>query len=555
MFSNGSHHKLAGPAAALSVGVSLVLMSALAFGQAGERRPLKVGVYENPPKVFHSEDGQADGLFIDILEAIAAEEGWVLAYVDCTWTDCLEMLRRGELDLMPDVAYTQARANELNFHRTPVLSSFSRFYAPEGHQLRHFADLEGKRVAVLAGSSQAYALGRWRPRLGEKIKVVPTSAYEEAFEAVAAGKADAVVANEFYGGANAAQHDLEPTGVVMQPAELYYAAPKGTQEIELAAIDRHLDRWRAHSPSPYFDALSEWTFELDNERVPKWLMPALYATIGGLLLAGLVILGLRRQIIVRTKRHMHERIDAARALEGSETRTQQLETAGLLAGGIAHDLNNLLTVINSSSQMALEDTDEDAPIREDLELICEAGQKAAAVTRQLVAFTKQHSIEPQLISMSQTVRQFRRLLEQFIEDGVKLRFNLTTDDDHVFVDPIQLEQVVLNLVINARDAVGEGGTIWLSTYVAPEADQVILQVIDDGEGIDDETQRHVFEPFFTTKKERGGTGLGLATIAGIVSQAKGEVDIASEPGEGTTMTVRMPRVHPSDADSEVAPPS
>ena len=244
-----------------------------------------------------------------------------------------------------------------------------------------------------------------------------------------------------------------------------------------------------------------------------------------------------------------------RKLENLLRQSQKMEALGQLAAGIAHDFNNLLTVINGFAELGLQRTRPSEPIGSDLKQIQQAGHRAAALTRQLLAFTRQQVLRPRVIDLNRVVSEFRQLLGRTIGDDVELAAELDPDLGKVKADPGQIEQVLLNLVLNSRDAMPHGGRIvvetaqkdldeaYASNYVTVEpGSYCMLAVSDNGTGIDRETQRRVFEPFFTTKVKGKGTGLGLSTVYGIVKQSGGTIWVYSEPGEGTTVKIYLPCV-------------
>jgi two-component system cell cycle sensor histidine kinase/response regulator CckA len=232
-----------------------------------------------------------------------------------------------------------------------------------------------------------------------------------------------------------------------------------------------------------------------------------------------------------------------------------MEAVGRLAGGIAHDFNNLLTTVLGYSDMALNELGEDDPIRSEILEIRKAGERAANLTRQLLAFSRKQVFEPRTVDLNALIAESTRMLARLIGEHIHLITQLDPSLGSVRADPGQVEQVIANLVVNARDAMPEGGTLTIRTRnadvevsgsrehfgVAPGRYVVIL-VTDTGVGIDSETQKRIFEPFFTTKEKPQGTGLGLATVYGIVSQSGGEIFVASEPGRGAAFAVYLPRV-------------
>ena len=227
----------------------LCLCLALLVAPAWGADKLRVGVYQNSPKVNLSTAGKAEGIFVDLIEGIAAREGWEIEYVPGTWAEGLERLGRGEIDLMPDVALNQEREALYAFHQKPVLSSWNQVYTRRGAGLRSILDLEGKRVAVLAGSVQERQFEQMAASFSLVVEWAPQPDFDAAFAAVAQGRADAVVTNRFFGVRNALRYGLEDTAIIFSPSKLYFAAPRGGRPEVLQAIDRHLVAFKKESDS------------------------------------------------------------------------------------------------------------------------------------------------------------------------------------------------------------------------------------------------------------------------------------------------------------------
>ena len=258
-------------------------------------------------------------------------------------------------------------------------------------------------------------------------------------------------------------------------------------------------------------------------------------------------------------------ISARQELERQLRQAQKMEAIGHLAGGIAHDFNNLLTAISGYAQLLASDLDPADERRADVDQILDASDRAARLTRQLLAFGRRQVLHPEILDLNAVVRGIDALLRPLIGDTIELTVALDPELGGVQADPSQLEQVIMNLVTNARDAMLSGGHLTIetanveldSTYVASHPDaqagpHVLLAVSDTGTGMDAATMARLFEPFFTTKEPGKGTGLGLATTYGIVKQSGGNIWVYSEPGVGTTFKVYLPRVDPADGPAEAS---
>jgi len=232
---------------------------------------------------------------------------------------------------------------------------------------------------------------------------------------------------------------------------------------------------------------------------------------------------------------------------------QKMEAIGRLAGGVAHDFNNLITIISGYSDMLLESLPANDPSREMVGAIKKASERAAGLTRQLLAFSRKQVLKPRRVDLNTLIADFDTLLRRLVRENIVLTTTTTADPLPVLIDPGQIEQVVMNLVINSRDAMPHGGKLTVSTTRAedvarrrasdadlPSGPYALLTVSDTGCGMDVETRAHLFEPFFTTKEPGKGTGLGLATVYGIVRQSGGRIDVQSAPGQGTTFRIALP---------------
>ncbi len=293
----------------------------------------------------------------------------------------------------------------------------------------------------------------------------------------------------------------------------------------------------------------------------RWVNRAgvLVVSATGLLLIvlGMLLMGRlgreQRRAIESERARAADRVHAEAALREREEQlreSQKLEAVGQLAGGVAHDFNNLLTVIQGNLELVRSAPEQDPELAEALDDALRAADRAAGLTAQLLTFSRRQVSQRRILQLNEIVSETRSMLQRVIGEGVRLATDLDATLPPVEGDPGQLSQVILNLVLNARDAMPKGGEILVRTHARPGWS--VLEVVDTGEGMDEATRARIFEPFFTTKKVGKGTGLGLATVYGIVTALGGSIDVRSAPGQGSTFSIRLPaREWPDPGDDPI----
>lgn len=650
----------------LPFGLFVVPGASDAAAQQQSVRDVRVGVYGNKPKIFLNEEGQPDGVFVEVLEEIAERAGWQLTWVPCQWSECLDMLGEGRIDLMPDVAYSQDRRDYLDFHREEVLEGWLQVLVASGSGIDGWSDLDGKRVAVLRGSIQAESLARRFAGFGYDVDILETESWEEALAMVRDGDANATIPNNFFGNYHFREYGLDRTPIVFDAHSLYYATRLGTNTDLLATINEHLLELKAEPESPYYTAIAHWMERPPASVLPRFVFWALVVGLSVLVVAlGFIRLlqsrvrartyhlaqanralrqseekfrgifennaavklivdpsdgriveaneaavdwfGWQREILLEKRldelteiapdevpwyqetdvRGQHEvkmrrandafaiaelftahirfnstvllhviahDITSHRELEGQVRQMQKMEAIGRLAGGVAHDFNNYLSVVIGHAELALHEMPGESPLRNHLQEILNAANRSKAVTQQLMAFARRDIMRPVPLDLNDRISGMLNMLGRLIGEEINLDWRPDPETWTVFTDPSQMDQILANLCVNARDAIDGRGHLVLETQNVEfdprwcEAHPgylpgsfVRMTVSDDGCGMDNETIENIFEPFFTTKGVGRGTGLGLATVYGIVRQNHGFINVYSESGLGTTFRVYLPR--------------
>lgn len=522
-------------------------------------REIRVGVYENPPKVFTSASGKPSGIFIDIIEQIADAEGWRLRYAAGTWAEGLDRLAKGEIDLMPDVAYTPEREKKFSFHQVPVLSSWSQVYAGKNSKIQSILDLEGKRIAVMEGSVQEGTFARFAGGFGLNITLIPVPDQESMFEMVAGGKADAAITNRFYGLMHAKQFGLEDTTIMFEPSALFFAAPNpiiSDSDPLLAAIDRHLSTMKADADSVYYHSLMRWTSEEVRFKFPAWLH-VLGLFLGGALL--LSILGgtvLKFQVNAKTRelrqinremeRRIIERTGELAAAMAKAKESDRIKSAFLAT--MSHELRTPLNSIIGFTGIMLQELA--GPLnpeqQKQMGMVQSSARHLLALINDVLDISK---IEAGQIELSMTSFALRTSIHKAIalvaplaeKKGIDLVHDLPDQTETITTDQRRFEQVILNLLNNAVKFT-EKGHVRLSCRM--ENGYCLVSISDTGIGMRPEELPNLFQPFhqldsgLTRKHE--GTGLGLSICKKIIDMMGGAIEVESQPGQGSTFTVRIP---------------
>lgn len=309
----------------------LVLLCALlvaATSSLASQEPLKVGIYQNPPKVFIDENGLPRGIYVDLLNQIAQKAGWRIRYVPCTWQECLDKVAAGKLDLVVDVASTPARQAQYAFTTEPILRNWGEIFTPTGNEVSSFAELKGKTIAVLDGGIHGKVFGKLSDGLGIACKTREVKSYDEAFRLVGSGQADAAVVNNIYGIQNAHKYGLVSTHIVFSPVDLHIIANKAGATAALDTIDNYIASWKKDQNSPYHESLGRWVQRMQPWKIPQWAYGVMVAAAVLLAFLSVSVLAAKRIIKTRTAQLSESEELFRQAFENANTGACLLDLQG-----------------------------------------------------------------------------------------------------------------------------------------------------------------------------------------------------------------------------------
>ncbi|HPH04107.1 MAG TPA: ATP-binding protein [Spirochaetota bacterium] len=555
-----------GLARALIAGLAELLLGAgLLSGQSappqGER--IRVGVYENAPKVFTDEQGRPAGIFVDIIRHVGQLEGWQVEFVPGSWAEGLDRLERGEIDLMTDLARTPEREKRFGLNRVPVLSSWFQVYARKGSGIQSILDLRGKRIAVLDKSVQQSAFEHLAGSFGITNAIVGVADYAGVFAMTAEGRVDAAIVNHFFGNLHARKYGLVDTSVVFYPSTLHFGAPLGRNQHILDAIDRHLSELKRDTRSVYYHSLARWTSEEVPVKVPAWLVVGGLAVAGGLLLASSVSIMFKRKLdertseLRRTNAMMEEKIgertrDLASALERARD-ADRIKSAFLAT--MSHELRTPLNSIIGFTGILLQGLA--GPLNEEQQkqmgMVQSSSRHLLSLINDVLDISKIEAGQLTLVNgvfeVCPVLEKIIRMLKPMAEGkGLVLELEIGPGVDRLDGDQRRVEQILINLLNNALKFTEKGG---VRLMVRTDARRICFCVRDSGIGMKPEGMIDLFSPFHQIDsglaRKHEGTGLGLSICKRLVEMMGGTIDVVSEFGKGSQFTVCLPLGGSGDA--------
>lgn len=664
------------PGAVLSAVWLLPVLFLLLFpplANASSEKLVRVGLYQNKPALFHNGAG-AKGFYADIIEAVAGLEGWKIKYVPDSLEGCLQRLKRGEIDLLPAVAYSLERDTFVDFSHEVVWSLWGVVVLPRHSSISGIEDLDGKRVAIVNREITGSNFIELTQTFGIKSLIQSYSSYADVLKAVADGRADAGITHNLYSTQHSAKHRLKSSSIVFSPINASFAVPEGRNHDVIEIFDRYMSQWKSDPESIYFKSINRWQKgrAANDLAIPLWIYVILVAVSAALLLLTFWTRSLRRMVQVRTEAleksekrlrelferspiglflceldgrfvtvnpafakivgrdldavstqrfwdsvpeknleqemrrfktlaqsgadepfdtelyhvdghlvpvHMHsmivthdgrqliwssvenysrlKQVEADREVLSEQLRQKQkMEAIGTLAGGVAHDFNNILSAIFGYTEQAMQEPSCSDGIQEKLKSVLSAASRARNLVQQILTYSRKGKDSRQPTEIYSAVLDSCNLLKSTFPGNVGFNLDVDAATGVILADPNQIQQVVVNLCTNALHALeGRGGAINVSlnsVTAGPDyadgfknlvpGDYASLRISDSGQGISSEIAGRIFDPFFTTKGQGKGTGLGLSVVQGIIESHQGYINVESVVGEGTTFEVLFPLV-------------
>lgn len=556
---------------------SLVILSSLivfftvpftALSQS-EEELLKVGIYENPPKIFTDEEDVEKGIFPAIIEYIAEQEGWEIEYVNGSFSQGLERLRNGEIDIMQDVAWSEDREDIYAFNNETVVPDWGRLYSRPDMNIQTFLDLEGKRIAVM--EEGIYNIGPEGIRtMVDRFEINATfleyPSYKDIFEALDDGEADVGAVNRFFGQRFQNEYDVDQTPVIFTPISIRFALNKNHTETpeRITKIDRHLKEMKDDPDSIYYRSIDEFLGGYGEsgrvEVFSTWVKyTILIIACGAVFLIGTSIV-LKRKVDQRTselREDIKKRKEVEKELREHEEnlektvqrRTEELQNSldelKTFSYSVSHDLRAPVRAMEGFSSILLEDYGDglDETGKDYLKRIHDSAQNMDRLISDLLKYGRltHEAKELKRVSLENVVQEVISDLEDKI-DYSGARIKTSGDFPDVTANKTILKQCVSNLVKNAVKFVEDGEQPEVDIRGEKVDDKVRLEVKDNGIGIPEEHHEKIFDVFerLHGRETYSGTGVGLAIVRKGIERMNGEVGVRSEPGKGSIFWITLP---------------
>lgn len=507
---------------------------------------IKVGVYQNPPKIFTNEKGEPDGIFIDLIQEIATENDLNLEYTYGEWTDLMDMLKRGEIDLMPDVAFSNERDSIYNLNSIPVLGSWLEVFTTEANKVNSVRDLQGKKIGVLKGSIQEDYLNEIISNmlnLNYNLKVFPD--YKSSAEALNQGTIDMIVADRFFYFSKINKGQIISSGVIFRPTDLHLAFSKRTDSSLINIFDKSLSALKNDPNSQYYEILHFW-FEKDFEsNVPQYLY-WIIIIIGGILLIVIAFsIILQYKIKVQTRALWKRNRQLTRAKEKAEE-NERLKT--IFLQNMSHEIRTPMNGIIGFLELLKEPDLDDSSRQKYIEIVIKSGKRLLTTINNIIEISKidsdQIAVNPTKVNIPEVMDFYYNFFKpQALEKKIELKLSQKLPESHalIFTDKFIFDNILTNLINNAIKFTQKG---YVEFGNELKNNRIIFYVKDTGTGIPKERQNAIFHRFVQANlnitRPHEGSGLGLAIVKAYVKALNGEIWLESEPEKGSTFFFSIP---------------
>lgn len=528
--------------------ITILVALVLSLSHAQGQKIVKVGVYDNYPKIFFDSENNPKGLFVDIMNQIAKNHGWKVQYIPVNWPEAFDKLDRGDIDIMPDVAYTKDRTELVSFNNITVLSSWLEVFSLEKNAINTVADFQNKKLGVLSHSTQEKFAKNFLDQWKMDTQLVPYKTYQEVEQALVTGAIDFMIADRFYEYAlvnkNGISRIIHPTGIVFFPSTLHFATKKGSNLKILETIDSELSKAINDPSSFYYQSISHWLSQSPQVIVSKKLIRWIIIISSFLLLSLIITILLYRKLRIR----QHELTETIQLLKKSQEEiinSEKMKLLGVFTAGITHDLNNIFMPIIGNIQLLDLDSAHDRPhaqVSKALERIKKAAEDGVKMIEKIKLFYKGQDKEEKFvdIELAKELPEIIDFLAPMIKNSKQDQFkHISFEYDiegHIFIKMkvSDLREIINNIILNAVDAIDKNGIIKVT---ATKVDcKVEIKINDNGKGMPPEVREHCFDLLFTTKGAIG-TGMGLPSVKKIIESYRGDITVESEAGVGTTFKI------------------
>lgn len=532
--------------------LTLIFPSLSGYSQANHPPPgLKVGVYQNPPKIFINDEGEPDGIFIDILELIAQKEEISITYQLGEWEELMDQLSYGNIDLLPDVAYSPERDSLFQLNSISVLSSWLEAFALKDTEAQSVFDLENKQLGVLKGSIQEEFLQQsFKNNLKFKFDILTYENYPESVEALENKEIDILIASRFFLFSEHINGNIISTGIIFRPSELHFAFSRSTDPTLVNKFDRHLSKLKNDTGSKYYKILHYWFDPPEKPIIPKFTLWTFVVLLLALLTITIYFILLRYQVKIKTRALWRKNRQLTLAKEKAEE-SERLKT--IFLQNMSHEIRTPMNGIIGFLEL-LKEPDLDTESRKKyIEIVIKSGQRLLTTINNIIEISKidSYQINVKLIPINaqETMDFFYHFFEPRADEKdieLIMKHNLPADKKLFMTDKFIFDNILTNLLNNAIKFTDKGFVEFGNSF---EDDKLIFYVKDSGIGIPKERQEAIFERFVQANlnmtRPHEGSGLGLSIVKAYVKALNGDIWLESEFGKGTTFYFSIPYIEPT----------